>query len=129
MNARYFFETPPSFKYTIPFLIFFLVLLLFGVVLRLFRKKYKKNFLYSQVYKRVFWSGLIFGISGLMLLFFRYEAIPLLSYRIWFLIWLLIFSVMKGYFLWDYFFRIKKDYQVYLEKKTKEKWFVKKKKK
>jgi len=63
----------------------------------------------------------------LLLLFFRYEAIPLLSFRIWFLSWLLIFLVWSIRFLWSYFFRVKKDYQSYLEKQTKEKWFLKKK--
>ncbi len=68
------------------FIIFVVVLVVLTIVFAFIQARNKKN-LYGR-----FWTGLYYfcltnTIIGVFLLFFTYEAIPFLSARFWFLLW------------------------------------------
>ncbi len=68
------------------FIIFVVILVVLTIVFAFIQARNKKN-LYGR-----FWTGLYYfcltnTIIGVFLLFFIYEAIPFLSARFWFLLW------------------------------------------
>ncbi len=68
------------------FIIFVVILAVLTIIFGLIQARNKKN-LYGR-----FWSGLYYfcltnTIISVFLLFFTYEAIPFLSARFWFLLW------------------------------------------
>lgn len=62
------------------------ILIVCAVVFGILRARDKKN-LYNPVWQKFFSFSLTNAIIGLILLFFTYELIPVLSSRFWFLFW------------------------------------------
>jgi len=89
LSLKFWFNTRPGALtpiYHSSFIIFIALLVVLFIVL-IFIKSRNKNNLYKN-----FWNSLSSFLLtntgiGLLLLFFEYEAIPLLSSRFWFLLW------------------------------------------
>ena len=80
----------------------------------------KKNFLFGRVWRRLQSFCLGNTILGLIILFFTYEQVPLLSARFWFLVW------GTSMIVWLYFiFKVYKEAPVRKEALEKEKEFKK----
>jgi tryptophan-rich sensory protein len=79
------------------FFIVFSVLLLVMAVSALVMKKQNPKSVFRKTRNRLINFGFTNGIIGLVLLFFTHEMIPLLSARLWYLIWIICMIV------WLYF--------------------------
>ena len=62
------------------------------------------------------------GIAGLIFFFFRQQSVPLLGYRIWFLLWAIVFVAWLGSILKYLFMRVPEVRAEQAEKARKEKY-------
>ena len=99
------------------YLIFLLILLILSVLSFIFKSK---KGLYAKIWKSLQSFGLTNLAIGLVLLFFTYEMLPILSARVLFLIW------GAGMLTWTYFI-VKKMIEIpkIKEERAKEKEFSK----
>jgi amino acid transporter len=67
-------------------LVIFIVVLVVAAVIFSFIRKKRKG-LYSKVWRVLRGFSLSNAIVGLIILFFNYEMVPLLSARFWFVLW------------------------------------------
>jgi glucan phosphoethanolaminetransferase (alkaline phosphatase superfamily) len=81
------------------FLTIFLAVLLFLAIIFSLAKKRIRG-LYHKIYRRLSSFFLTNFIIGIFLLFFAYEAVPFLSSRIWFLLWVLGMLVWLGFIIY-----------------------------
>ncbi|MBU4347054.1 hypothetical protein KJ586_03185 [Patescibacteria group bacterium] len=89
LSLKFWFNTRPGMPgvlYQRGFFVFIGVLIVCAFVFALLRARDKKN-LYNPVWQNFFSFSLTNAIIGLILLFFTYELIPVLSSRFWFLFW------------------------------------------
>ena len=71
------------------FVIFFLVLILLGIVLYILLSS-KKDRTGRLVMKRTGNFGMTMGLLGLLWMFFRQESVVFLAWRFWLLLWVLM---------------------------------------
>ncbi len=81
------------------FLTIFLAVLLFLAIIFSLAKKRIRG-LYNKIYRRLSSFFLTNFIIGIFLLFFAYEAVPFLSSRIWFLLWVLGMLVWLSFIIY-----------------------------
>ena len=108
-----------GFRYYSQFGILFAVLLIISVFFFLKKRKVRNNPPRGKLYKQIFIYFLTFALSGLVLLFLRYEHISYLSSRIIFLLTLFVFMVWGlrlVYRYWKKFPITERDYRAYLLK-------------
>jgi len=68
----------------------FIIFIIFLIVLSLlcvFLKNKRKKSIYNKIWRSLSSFSLVNAFTGLILLFFTYEMVPLLSSRFWFIIW------------------------------------------
>ncbi len=90
IDIRYLLDPKPSYNFAffVPTFVVMSIAFIVGIVLA------------TAYFRRYVWSEMIgqwlrwFGFTGLILLFFRYEGIPFLSIRIYFII------LTLGFFVW-----------------------------
>ena len=79
------------------FFIFFVLVLIGGLVVRIINKQRKHDTYITQVFYRFTSLLITMSILGLVWFFLTFEQIPLLGSRFWFLIWIL------GAAVWAFF--------------------------
>lgn len=85
----------------IAFIIICVVLLCLAFYAWQWKKNNPKN-LYRKVFLRIETFAITNFLIGLVLLFFEYEAVPILSMRFWALLWLVSMGVWKWFIYKDY---------------------------
>ncbi|MCX6806718.1 MAG: hypothetical protein NT135_01190 [Candidatus Berkelbacteria bacterium] len=89
-----------SFGFLLPFIIFFGLMLLLGVIIPiLIKKRFKKSPPYRKLGEKIQSPILTFSIIGFILIFFGWQAIPYLSSRILLILLQLAFVCWLIYFL------------------------------
>ena len=71
------------------FAIFFLVLILGGIISRIICQ-YKKEKIDKVILKRFSTFGMTLGLFGIIWLFLRQEKVPFLAWRFWLMLWVII---------------------------------------
>ena len=118
LTLKYFF-TPrpdPNFQFTKWMLAIGLILIITGIVLSFYRKKYLKDQITKKLIKKYPAHLRIYGILTLILLLVRETGIPYLSMRIW-------WFVLGGFFIYSllkFLLTFKKEYQKRLVKAQKQ---------
>lgn len=129
-NYNYFFGIPEDSNATYLFLLFFLMLLVATIIVRIyFGKKAKTEPPYLPFAKKVYWLNFAIVLTGLFLGFTRYERANILSWRVWQILLILVFIAVN---VWLFFFDLKKvgpKIEKYHDKVRKDKWLPKSKKK
>jgi tellurite resistance protein TehA-like permease len=111
------------------FLVIFSLLLLVGIISRVYSLKAKIEKLYRRAFSKVGDALITMGIFGLLLCVFAYEQIPLLSMRFFYVVWL-IGLLFWAYFLYKYIFiEIPKLIQLKKIREQEDKWLPKPKSK
>lgn len=125
----YFFGIPTG-KGIYAWLALFFIMLVTTVALYLyFIKKGKIELPYKKFAKRFFWPNLTIAITGLILIFLRFESINYFSFRFWDFLLVFCFIALNIYFYLYYRGRLQDEIEEFHQKKRKEKWLPKKKKK
>jgi hypothetical protein len=105
-----------------------LIIILAGIALHIYRKKYMKDAIAKKIVKKYPWKLEIYGAILLALLFFREQGIPYLSMRLLWVIWALAFA----YTILKNALNYKKEYEkrskVKNKNEAKKKYLPKKKK-
>lgn len=128
-SSNYLLSVPNGFKFQIPFLVFFCFLIIFACGFKIYiSKKYNNIPIYKRLSKWVFRSFLSFGFLGLFLLYVRYEQLGFLSYRALFFVFIICFLAWSIFIIVYFFRKIPFEVESYKEKKRKEKWLPKPKK-
>jgi len=118
LSLKYFF-TPrpdPNFQFTKLILAIGLILLIAGIVLAVYRKKYLKNQIIKKMIRKYPGHLKTYGLLVLILLLVRETGIPFLSMRIW-------WFVLAAFFLYSFFkflFTFKKEYKKRLRQAEKQ---------
>ena len=88
-----FVETPSyNFRFYLPLLIFFALILLAGLLITWWlKRKYRKILPYQKLKNKISTFAIAYSIIGYLLLFFSWQQIPYLASRIWLLLMLLYF--------------------------------------
>ncbi|HOY56045.1 MAG TPA: hypothetical protein PLH37_01290 [bacterium] len=73
--------------------VFFGMLLLTGIVLRVLARKNNQNVPVKKTYEKLYYLFSTLAVIGLILMFFRQQRVLFLGAPFWFLIWLLVFLV------------------------------------
>lgn len=73
--------------------IFFGMLLLAGIVLRVLARKNIQNVPLKKTYEKLYYLFSTLAVVGLILMFFRQQQVLFLGAPFWFLIWLIVFLV------------------------------------
>lgn len=129
LTLKYFF-TPrpdPNFQFTKLMFAIGLILIISGIVLSIYRKKYLKNLIVKKIIKKYPGHLKTYGMLVLILLLVRETGIPYLSMRIW-------WFVLGGFFLYSllrFLFTFKKEYKkrlIHAEKQGLVKKYLPKKK-
>lgn len=121
----YLVEKNPDFslKFILPFLVFFGLMFLVGVVLpRWFRARFDKSSPYQNLSAKIQVPLLTFSLIGLLLVFFNWQMLPYLSAKI--LLVLLQFAVIIWFlrFCVYLFFRFPKELEVWQDEMRKQKY-------
>lgn len=106
-------------------LIFMAGLVLVGIALVTylkFQKGMEKHV--RRVWMRVATLDIVMGLIGLLLYWFHYEGIPMLSMRFWYLVWLAVVGWWK-YDIWNEYQKVKATFVVDEERAKYEKWLPK----
>lgn len=53
-----------------------------------YRKLKKSDRFMSYVWRRMATASLVMGVFGLVMVFFRYQGVPLFGMRLWYIVWL-----------------------------------------
>ncbi len=90
---------PLSKGFAIGFLVFFLLIIIGKISIRIYASKMKRQLTKAdkKLYDLIQSLLLTMGSLGILWTFFAYEGIPILASRFWFLLWLL------GLVIWIYF--------------------------
>ncbi len=111
IDWNYYFSSSPAsgnFKFLIPLLIVFGLLLLVGIFFKYSLSLRERDKKYNKLLgDKIFSSLLNIFIAGYAYLFFRYEGIRFLSSRFW-LVLIVIWFIWSGYQLWIFY---SNDYQ------------------
>ena len=129
LHLNYYFATVPDldFLYTKLTLAIGLILVIGGVALGFYRKKYVKDQIHKKLMRK--YPGLlrIYGGLTLLLLLFRETAMPFFSMRIWWFILGIFFFYSLFRFLFTYKREYKKRYEKAVKMHTIHKYLPKKK--
>lgn len=102
LSLQYFFTSrpDPNFQYTKLVFAIGLILLICGVLLSLYRKKYLKNQIVKKMIRKYPGQLKTYGLLILILLLVRETGIPFLSMRIWWLVLaaFFLYSLLKFLF-------------------------------
>ena len=96
----------PNFQFTKLTVALAALLLIAGLVIKIYRKRYAKDEILKKMLKRYPTVLFVFGLALLVLLLFREGGIPLFSMRIWWLFYL----ILLVYWLLKNSLSFKKDY-------------------
>lgn len=131
LRPSYLFEkAPPSnFKFLWPTLIFFTLMFLTGIILPKFLTKKKENPIFQKLAKKLSTPLIVYSLLGLLLLFFRNQAIPYLSARLLLFLLFFAFLVWLISFLLYLAFDFQKEKLIYQKKAELEKYLPKPKRK
>lgn len=121
------FEVTPSSAGDYLFLTIFFAALIIGSIVSAILK-IKANRLLKKFYGNCYGLLLTMGLIGLLLIFFRFEAVPYLASRLAILIWFLVFVLWLGNILIYRFVVYPKAIQANIAKEKFEKYLPKKKK-
>jgi len=101
LTLKFWFSSRPgdlSVQGQLIWLVLIVVLVAISLYAWWWRKQNTKS-LYRKIYGRVMTFGLTNLFVGLLLWFFEYEAVPILSMRMWLLVWLASMAAWK-WFIW-----------------------------
>lgn len=116
---------PRQFQFLLPAVIIFGAAVIASILIWIFLKTSKAP--YKEKIKSAISNWLLWlGISGLILVFFRWQEIPYLSARILFEILFLVFLIWLGFILKYLIFNYKKDKDNFAERMRFEKYLPKK---
>ena len=118
LSLKYFF-TPrpdPDFQFTKLMLAIGLILLIAGIILAIYRKKYVKNQIIKKMIRKYPGQLKTYGLIVLILLLVRETGIPFLSMRVW---WVVIAAFFL-YSLLKFMFTFKKEYKKRLRQAEKQ---------
>ncbi|HLD28585.1 MAG TPA: hypothetical protein VJB67_03140 [Patescibacteria group bacterium] len=91
---------------TIYFLLaIFAIMVIIAILIKFFQKLKKPERLIGDLYGKYFSFLLIFGLLGVLMIWFRYERVYILSARFWLLVWG-ISALIYLYFILRYQFKI-----------------------
>jgi hypothetical protein len=95
ITKAYWFAEPTSFNRDtlIVYGVMLAVLFLLGIVCKVMSGKETLHGIIRGVYRRAGTWALTGSLVGAVILFWRYEYVPLLSYRFWFGLWILILLI------------------------------------
>ena len=106
-----------------------LAVLLAGIGVRVWLKKQTMDKMARRVYRRLSALLITAGLIGLLLYWLTWAAVPVLSMRFFYLVWLFSFALW-GYFIWRYAAHELPALQAkWAEKEAYEKWLPKPRKK
>lgn len=127
-DLKYFFGTPTASKGIFVWLGIYIVILVavFLIDFKL-RKIAKTDKPYKKFSKLFFWTNFYLVTVGLLFLFIRYESLPVLSWRFWSFLIVLIITTINGYFLFYQKKKVSKEVLEFRNKARKDKWIKKKK--
>lgn len=108
LNLRYYFVPlpDPNFQFTKLTLLIGALLILCGVAMGIYRKKYLKDSIARKILKLYPGRLKLYGFLILLLLLFREQGIPYLSMRLW---WFVVLALFLYTFL-SLAFRYKQEY-------------------
>lgn len=86
-------------------------------------KKFFEERALGSLSQKVSNFGVSMGLSGLALFFFRQQSVPVLGWRIWFLVWLLSLVIWAARILRYYFNRVPQIRAEKVARQEKEKYF------
>lgn len=128
-DTNYFFGIPPESQIIWFWLGFFTLTLLASLVIYIFyRSKGVAVKPYRKYAKNFFWPNLTFSIVGLLLVFFRYEKLAMLSWRFWVYVIVLSMIVFNAWYFMIKRNQLEDDLVKYYNTKRKDKWLKNNKK-
>jgi Ca2+/Na+ antiporter len=125
---KYLLSIPPQSK-IIYFEIGFYLLLIAGSLILKKAILDQKSEAYKRFGKIIVWTNAGLALIGLILVFARYESLPLLSFRFWQILVVLLILATNLYFFFIMNSQVKENSQKEKERKRIEKWLPKSKKK
>ena len=128
-NPAYLFNPNPSYdmKFFVYLATLFGILIILGLVSFVSARRNKKRKHAAVLLSNVYNWLLTIGLGGMLLLFFRYEGIAMISMRFILLLWLLTFILWGIYILIFYKKGYKKMIKEYKEQIEKERYLKRKK--
>ena len=92
-----------------------------GVAASVARKAFEEKSL-GNLAQKINNLGVAMGLSGLVLFFFRQQSAPILGWRIWFLVWVVVLVIWIAMILRYYFKRVPQIRAEHAERQQKEKY-------
>lgn len=129
LNKEYLFGIPTDAKYLKYFLVFYISVIVCGIVVSIYFKKKNRSKIIRSFAKKFFWWNATLGLIGLFIVFSRNQGLPLFSTRI--INYILIISIFLINLYLIFIDKHKFFAQFYKEKakERKEKWIPGQKKK
>lgn len=126
-NQEYFFSVPLESQAIYIFLGLYLIIAIATFVLT--KKITKINDVYKEFAKSFFWANFAYALTGLFLVFNRYEQVLIFSWRFWHFLLILLVLATNSYFYFVTKRHLDLKTSKLLSRKRKEKWLTKSKKK